>query len=58
MTYTPREYWSAVAEEVERRPGQSLTAGDDSPAGVNGNGIGKAELTDARGYLSDLRVGV
>lgn len=31
MTYTPREYWSAVAEEVERRPGQSLTAGDDSP---------------------------
>jgi SAM-dependent methyltransferase len=31
VNYEPREYWSAVAEKVRRRPGGSLLAGDDSP---------------------------
>jgi SAM-dependent methyltransferase len=29
--YDPREYWSAVAEQIRTRPDGSLLAGDDSP---------------------------
>jgi SAM-dependent methyltransferase len=31
VSYNQREYWSAVAEEIRRRPTASLLAGDDSP---------------------------
>jgi SAM-dependent methyltransferase len=31
VSYDPRDYWSAVGEEIRRRPGGSLLAGDDSP---------------------------